>query len=622
LGVSTWMKLSLRIKLFLFVPVFALVPWLGYQTFQKLQHFATEAQSEALRVLAESLKPELDALNPIDKQPGLRLGPEPMRRPPVLDGFFDEWPDGPDALADDRMSLKIGQFDDRLAFALEVKDTTRFYREPLFGRTEAVPFDAVRLRLTDRSSATDVVLAAEASGAFDAEVTNEPLPLNTSLRVRAYWWEFSGGYRLEWDMPVSEVEGRQIDLVQFDHNWIEPIERRYQFTIEPLNARLQQLARRLAGETRQIMVIDSDGLVMAKTTAPDDMPSLLISDAWQTGAVVTDQDIRVNVPLTTETGRYSILIAAPTSEIVGTAQQALVTLAWQTLGVLGVLILGLSVYSGRLAERITRLRRELKSYLDTRGRFSSEPYLTDATTSDEVGELSRDVQQVLRDLARYTAFLERIPRTLRHELSNPMSTVQTSLELLSDERDPDQQARLRATAERGIQKLESTLAKVTEAASLEEALRDEDQHGFDVARVTRDAIESIQRTVTDRQWSVDIPAESVVILGNDLRFEQMLDKLLDNARDYAPNDGLITIGIRDQINAVSLWVENEGPSLKIQDGVDAFQMFSGTRNDSTGSHLGLGLYVVRLIAESMGAQVSIGNTKRGVRVEVTGLRVP
>jgi two-component system sensor histidine kinase ChvG len=286
------------------------------------------------------------------------------------------------------------------------------------------------------------------------------------------------------------------------------------------------------------------------------------------------------------------------------------------------LILGLSVYSGRLAERITRLRRELKSYLDTRGRFSSEPFLTDATTSDEVGELSRDVQQVLRDLARYTAFLERIPRTLRHELSNPMSTVQTSLELLSDEKDPDQQARLRATAERGIQKLESTLAKVTEAASLEEALRDEDQHGFDVARITRDAIESIQRTVTDRQWLLDIPSDPVVILGNDLRFEQMLDKLLDNARDYTPVDGLITVVIRDHINAVSLWVENEGPSLKIQDGVDAFQMFSGTRNDSTGSHLGLGLYVVRLIAESMGAQVSIGNTERGVRVEVIGLRVP
>ena len=616
------MKLSLRIKLFLFVPVFALVPWLGYQTFQKLQHFATEAQAEALRVLAESLKPELDTLLRADKLSGLRLVPEPMRRVPLLDGFFDEWPDAPYALADDRVRLKIGQFDDRLAFALEVRDSTRFYREPLFGRTEAVPFDAVRLRFSDRSSATDVVLAVEASGAFDAIVNSAPLPLVTDLRIRAYWWEFSGGYRLEWEMPVSQIVGRQIDLIQLDHNWIEPIERRYQFSVEPLNARVQQLARRLAGETRQMMVVDSDGLVMARTPTPDDMSSLLVSDAWQTGAVITDQDIRVNVPLTTETGRYSVLIVAPTSEIVGTAQQALVTLAWQTLGVLGLLILGLSVYSGRLAERIARLRRELKSYLDTRGRFSSEPYLTDAQTSDEVGELSRDVQQVLRDLARYTTFLERIPRTLRHELSNPMSTVQTSLELLSDEKDPEHQARLRATAERGIQKLESTLAKVTEAASLEEALRDEDRHGFDVARVTRDAIESIQRTVTDRQWSLNIPSDPVVIFGNDLRFEQMLDKLLDNARDYTPINGRITVGIRDHINAVSVWVENEGPSLQVHNGVDAFQMFSGTRNDSTGSHLGLGLYVVRLIAESMGAQVSIGNTEQGVRVEVIGLRIP
>ena len=41
-----------------------------------------------------------------------------------------------------------------------------------------------------------------------------------------------------------------------------------------------------------------------------------------------------------------------------------------------------------------------------------------------------------------------------------------------------------------------------------------------------------------------------------------------------------------------------------------------------GSHLGLGLYVVRLIAESMGGQVAIGNTERGVRVEVTGLQAP
>ena len=136
-----------------------------------------------------------------------------MRSAPFLDGFFDEWTDAPDALNDDRIRLKIGQFDDRLAFALEVRDLTRFYREPLFGRSEAVPFDAVRLRLTDRSSVTDVVMAAEASGAFDAVVSGQSIPLNIDTRVRAYWWEFFGGYRIEWEMPVSQIIGRQVDLI-------------------------------------------------------------------------------------------------------------------------------------------------------------------------------------------------------------------------------------------------------------------------------------------------------------------------------------------------------------------------------------------------------------------------
>jgi len=616
------MKLNLRTKLFMFVPVFALVPWLGYQTFQKLQHFATQAQSEALHILAQSLQPELDAMLRPDSQLGLRFAPEPMRRVPVLDGFFDEWPDTPYVLDNDQILLKIGQFDDQIAFALEVKDSTRFYQEPLFGRSEAAPFDAVRLRLSSRSSSREILFATEGSGSFDGVISSTAPALANSRRIKAYWWEFSGGYRLEWAMPANDVVNRRLQLIQFDHNWIEPTERQYDFSIEPLIGRVQQLARRLSGETRQIMVVDSDGLVIAKTPPPVEMQSLRASDAWHLDPVMTDQDIRISVPLTTESGRYSVLIAAPISEIVGSAQRTLVTLAWQTLGVLALLIFGLSIYSGRLAERITRLRRELKSYLDTRDRFSSDPVLSDLEASDEVGELSRDVQQVLRDLGRYTTFLERIPRTLRHELSNPMSAVQSSLELLSDEQDPDQQARLRATAQRGIQKLESTLAKVTEAASLEEALRDEDQHGFDVARVTRDAVGSIARTVTNRHWATDIPETSMLVLGNDLRFEQMLDKLLDNARDFTPEGNTITVGLSDQINSVVLWVENEGPSLRVQDGVDAFQMFSGTRNDSTGSHLGLGLYVVRLIAESMGARVAIGNTERGVRVEVTGIRVP
>ena len=121
----------------------------------------------------------------------------------------------------------------------------------------------------------------------------------------------------------------------------------------------------------------------------------------------------------------------------------------------------------------------------------------------------------------------------------------------------------------------------------------------------------------ERQWLLDI-GRACCHFENDLRFEQMLDKLLDNAKDYTPSGGRITIGIRDHIDTVGLWVKTS--LLKIQDGVDAFQMFSGTRNDSTGSHLfgTLCRALDRRIDEGSG----LNSNDKGVRTEVTGLRVP
>ena len=48
------MRWSLRAKLFVFVPVLAVLPWLGWHTLERLQLFAIRAQTEALAVLADT----------------------------------------------------------------------------------------------------------------------------------------------------------------------------------------------------------------------------------------------------------------------------------------------------------------------------------------------------------------------------------------------------------------------------------------------------------------------------------------------------------------------------------------------------------------------------------------
>jgi len=79
---------------------------------------------------------------------------------------------------------------------------------------------------------------------------------------------------------------------------------------------------------------------------------------------------------------------------------------------------------------------------------------------------------------------------------------------------------------------------------------------------------------------------------------QMLDKLIDNAVQFSYPATPIVIRIRKNKSAAEITVMNEGPKLpeKISDRVFDPMVSYGKAN-AKHSHLGLGLFVVRLIAE-------------------------
>ncbi len=79
---------------------------------------------------------------------------------------------------------------------------------------------------------------------------------------------------------------------------------------------------------------------------------------------------------------------------------------------------------------------------------------------------------------------------------------------------------------------------------------------------------------------------------------QMLDKLVDNAVDFCKAGGLVSIELRETANAMRLSVSNEGPALPADIEGKIFEsMVSGRAATQDRPHLGLGLFIVRLIAE-------------------------
>ena len=121
-----------------------------------------------------------------------------------------------------------------------------------------------------------------------------------------------------------------------------------------------------------------------------------------------------------------------------------------------------------------------------------------------------------------------------------------------------------------------------------------------------------------------MPSEhNTTINGNPELIAQMIDKLVDNARDFTPHQGTIELSIKAANDCCRVSVINEGSQLPEQMALQLFDSLISVRDKSeqteNGTHLGLGLYIVRLIASAHHGSVRAFNLAdaKSVCFEVT-----
>ena len=102
----------------------------------------------------------------------------------------------------------------------------------------------------------------------------------------------------------------------------------------------------------------------------------------------------------------------------------------------------------------------------------------------------------------------------------------------------------------------------------------------------------------EHELALDAPAQEAWITGVPELIVQALDKLMANAASFCPKGGKITLRLAPATTNWELSVSNEGPPLpgELQDRLFD-PMVSLRQGESDSVHLGLGLHIVRLIAE-------------------------
>ncbi len=276
----------------------------------------------------------------------------------------------------------------------------------------------------------------------------------------------------------------------------------------------------------------------------------------------------------------------------------------------------LTAFASVLTWRIRRLRDDAEAAIDAHGRVKGA--LAESRAGDEIGDLSRSLSAVLSRLARYASYQENMASRLSHELRTPVAVVRSSLDNLNLQDVPATARVYIERAHEGINRLAAILTRMTEATRLEGSLADAERTRVDLGKLVAACVEGYRSAYPARPFDLVVPSGEYTLDGAPDLIAQMLDKLVANADEFGAPGTPVAIRLEETHDAVRLVVRNDGPSLPEGMRDRLFDSMVSVRPQTGGAtpHLGLGLYIVRLVAEFHGGTVRAENRADAAGVEI------
>ncbi len=275
-------------------------------------------------------------------------------------------------------------------------------------------------------------------------------------------------------------------------------------------------------------------------------------------------------------------------------------------------IAGLFFYASWLSIRIRKISNATTLALHNDGRLSTN--IPGIAAKDEIGDLSRNISDLLQRLSSYTAYLQTLASKLSHELRTPLAVVSTSLESISVQTLSIQDKLFIQRAQKGAKRLQGLIRSLSEANNLEQALQSAEFETLDFVSWLAEITHMYQDIYKQRiiEFNNQAGNDSVIMNVSPELMQLMLDKLVSNAVDFSPHGGRIELGLMNGEDGVCLTVFNQGKQLPKSIKEQLFEPMVSQRNiKDDNPHLGMGLYIVRLIAEIHCAQFAAENRSDG-----------
>ena len=246
--------------------------------------------------------------------------------------------------------------------------------------------------------------------------------------------------------------------------------------------------------------------------------------------------------------------------------------------------------------------------------------------SDELGLLSRSLNNMTKDLQDRTKKAENSSADLAHEIRNPLASLKGASELLDSTEDKSERTKLIKILTHDVSRIDRLITDYSQMLKDEASLSREKMKIVNIKNLIKNVTEDfnsnpsvIEKKINFKFMKEKLNGYEPKVMGIETRLEQVLANLLDNAVSFSPNNSDISINVINNKENILIKVRDSGPGFNEDNTEKIFKRFYSNRPEKFGEHSGLGLNIVKSIVEMHGGKVKASNRsddKNGAEIEI------
>ena len=246
---------------------------------------------------------------------------------------------------------------------------------------------------------------------------------------------------------------------------------------------------------------------------------------------------------------------------------------------------------------------------------------------DEVGQLSRSLNEMTEDLYKRINVAESFSSDLAHEIRNPLTSLKGASEVLENTKENEKRKKLIKVISHDVERIERLITDYSQMLKDEASLSRAKMEKINISNVIKSVVEDFNSDLLNSNKNIEIDIDysnkngsGINVLGVESKLEQIIANLLDNAVSFSPPNSKIFVSCGLKNKKVQLIIEDEGPGFNEKNIDKVFNRFYSNRPEKFGEHSGLGLNIVKNIIELHGGSIIASNqlegSKKGARIEV------